>query len=631
MAITIQTANGPDKVFEASIEQVAVIPSGTNTPRPGEPGYELFAKDKIKTGNGVQVTLLFIDGKGPHEVIMLDKSEIEIDFTPRPAETQSRAGLRLPEIKRTAIVSNNEKLWPVVFCFACSLAFRVRGFFRSRTDQANIDVESTEYKLEVKAGESGEVETTVIPTQGKVIVTPVEGAQVSSSQEPMQGARPQPAAFVKEAAFLSGQTARPEILKPGDVLTIGKNKPLSKKGDEKKARDTVDELSEAIFASLPTAPAKNIPPYFKDTKDRRKAFFEARQDIFLKGDVSEGYEDLAKVYVDLGLYKAALETFDKAKDEDWKPSKEFLTGRGEALTLAKRLDEAETDLKDALKIDPNNFRANAAMVNVKLARVVEALRIRAPELARCYLKESAPYIATFQNVSILTETTTVKAALLTILADFHLLSGDVNLVLKDVDEAEDSYTLAERHCNNAKKMDPEYALAFICSADAKRELGTIFKSSSKKDIAKATKYFNEATEDYNTVLRKHNDSYLAYSDLANLDSLRPGSSSKEAAMKSYDRAVKFDPYALLKEVCVPDVKFKKKAGAIKLLTDAGLVPIAEGAEEGYILEQSLPLGSKVKKGETITLKVGTRPETAAKPDKPKDPCKEKPENPCQGQ
>jgi beta-lactam-binding protein with PASTA domain len=131
--------------------------------------------------------------------------------------------------------------------------------------------------------------------------------------------------------------------------------------------------NEVIVGSQPGYPAKGIIPHFISAERRNQLFRKARFDA-IWNQRPGSHEILGSIYSDWGAGAKAVEAYSRELQIDpvKRSSAGLLTGLGEAHRLKGDLERAETNLNQALKINPNWSPANNAIGNVYLDRALIA-------------------------------------------------------------------------------------------------------------------------------------------------------------------------------------------------------------------------------------------------------------------
>nr|MBA3247331.1 hypothetical protein [Pyrinomonadaceae bacterium] len=157
--------------------------------------------------------------------------------------------------------------------------------------------------------------------------------------------------------------------------------------------------NNVILAAQPTYPARAIIPRFASPEDRSRAFSDARRKAVLSDD-PDSQQTLGDVYLDWGEGARALDAYEKSSQSApaRQTSPELLTGKGEALRLTGRLEEAKAKLKQAIDSNQQWVPAWNALGNVYLDQANVARDKKDTTSARGYLAQAREaYMAAAQS------------------------------------------------------------------------------------------------------------------------------------------------------------------------------------------------------------------------------------------
>ncbi|HWT01993.1 MAG TPA: PASTA domain-containing protein [Pyrinomonadaceae bacterium] len=407
---------------------------------------------------------------------------------------------------------------------------------------------------------------------------------------------------------------------------------LTKLDDEALEKE-VKETSELILAASATDQAPNVLPNFNSVEERNEAFREARMKAVLGDDDLSSLETLGDVYLDWGNSVRAVQAYEKVEQaykneksegdktdgraHEVKDSAEakFRANYSEALRLSGNLDGAETQVNLALSRDNTSVRALNAQGNRLLDRGRRILNPkpaprtrasahgspRARTAAMMLLNaaeekyEKALALA-LQQPDISPQQ---RAVLLTNLGDFYSTRRDLDYEDKtSPGEISEWNQKALEAYTRAADLDPKnlYALS-----------GRAFTNLAQANIARL-RGDPTADETYATAqaqfeqLRGIDPTYQpAYTGLgivyANLY-------DKTRAQEQFQLAALLNPEVGREPVSMPDVKDKPRQVAIKLITDAGLVPVTDGDGE-FVTDQKVEPGTTLRLGQKVVLKLNS--------------------------
>jgi tetratricopeptide (TPR) repeat protein len=104
----------------------------------------------------------------------------------------------------------------------------------------------------------------------------------------------------------------------------------------------------------------NMATILYNYADYKKSIRFFNKALEIKPNYLDALRNITSLYVRIGRFSEALESADKLLSER-KDSSDFLQLKGFVLLTSGHYDEAESVLKSALDIDPNNIKANLYM------------------------------------------------------------------------------------------------------------------------------------------------------------------------------------------------------------------------------------------------------------------------------
>jgi len=356
VAILVNDVPATDPV---TVSQIEVQRAATGNVEPGTVGMKLFVNDQIKTGPGVEASVVFT----------------------RP-DSDDRIEVQVQPNSKAKISS--------LFGYYGGFFLSGWGLFDTKTSYARLGKRGTEFQLEVN--EEGDIDLRVL--RGVVDVEKGEfspdGPDVAATGS-ADRKQPNPVVRFRHAtrramAVEAKQVGRLQsmLIKRSEALP----EPRALSSDE--AINILNKTDKLILASLPAAPPKNIITTSAIPKNPdadpvetaqtvQQAFKDARRKAILEPNATN-FVALGDVYKDLGAGKRSLGEYKEAEAEKpaLRDNVKFLASQAEAYRLSGNLIKAEQKGVEAVRksrrADPSSAQlALNALGNVKYDKAVASI------------------------------------------------------------------------------------------------------------------------------------------------------------------------------------------------------------------------------------------------------------------
>lgn len=503
---------------EASSSQVTVMRSQSSLAV--STGMPLFAGDEVSTGAGVKLTILFLD---------------------EAAETNNEVSL--DQHTRVQLGS--------LFTWLGKVVVTVKGAFETKTTRARWGVRGTEYEL-------------VVETDGTNTLRVLKGAvaceegnfspplsRISASDYVFQTVAFQPLDPLRGAneLFKTPQSRRaPAPVSQGlvanklDQVRLPPAQPFFKSAvPQSQLAQTINWTNEILSAGQPTYAPQSVVPHVPTWNEREGQFRSARRASILFGD-EKSERALADVYLDWGKGAKAREELEKAVSGRPRTAEE-LTKLGEANRLMGNLTEAQSALRDALKLNANYARAYNEMGNVFMDRARVASETKAIELAKLHLRSARANFSRASEIAVNKDSRRkeiarrnlnhVRAGQDATNADTEQLVAKSNIGEADLElakilqlegrpaDALRQYETAAQSFKEAEKNVEIYPFPTRGLGDVYRGIHSVAKRIG--DNASANDAFRQSQQKYSQAIGVHKDFAEAYVGLGNLlvDANRP--------------------------------------------------------------------------------------------------------------
>lgn len=292
----------------------------------GRVGMQLFANDEIKTGEGVEVSLVFTkpNSEDRVEVLVHEKAKARISS---------------------------------IFAYYGSFFLTGLGIFDTKTNYVRLGKRGTEFQVNVS--EDGDVDVNVL--RGTVDVekgefTPggfdavIDRHLSHKLGRPIDSSQTSGRATVSQTKTVNAL----QSLKAKRYEPLPEPRPL----ETQEVMKILEKTDKLLLASLGASPPPNIiPTSFTAASDpvvtkqnATEAFKTARRNATLEPS-AKNITALGDVYKDLGAGKRASAEYNEALriDPSLRNSVKFLAGKSEAYRLAGNLDKAGETIAEALR------------------------------------------------------------------------------------------------------------------------------------------------------------------------------------------------------------------------------------------------------------------------------------------
>ena len=574
--------------FDANESQVLVMSAGSS--QPVTTGMPLSAGDEVSTGFGVKVTILFLENS---------------------AETDNEVSL--DQNSRVQVGS--------LFSWLGRVVVSVKGAFETKTTRARWSVRGTEYELVVESDGTN----TLRVLKGAVEAEQGDYVPVAKNKVVPEWTNK---TFSQSVAFSSprGQTRRSHSAGPTQSLVANKldkvtlppsavlNKTALPLGE---INQTLRWSDPILVAGQPTYAPQSAVPHVPTWPERDELFRRARRGSIVIGD-RKSYDLLAQVYLDWGRGAKAQQ---QLKGAIAKPQTvEDYTKIGEANRLMGKLNEAETTLHVALKINPHYQRARNELGNVFMDRARVALEMLDSDLAKKYISAArAEYTRALElsartppdesrraekttrrnenHAGLTTQKVPLRADLAQLVSQSNLGEADLELgrvlqregraaeALKHFEAAEQSFKLAERDID-------KYPFPTRGLGDVYRGIRSVALRLRDKDKANAA--FRLSQQKYSEAIAAHNDFAEAYVGLGNLFF---ESGRRKEALSQYEKAIKVRPEK-------PEAFYRTAV----VFANEGASPLAAKYASVYLKLQPTELRRGRKTNNALLVRKGNKPE-----------------------
>lgn len=656
-----EIVTGGEKTVQAAIEEAKVIRAGVNQEEPAQFNMSLFAGDIVETGSNTQLTVVFADTEDPlvnnTEVILYPKTRVSInsiwtwfgsvfnrvrgyfnsgggavagatgstEFIVSVQDTQTELtvleGTVSALVFDIVIFDNFLKNQPGSNVIAVKNRCRKTHAFKVKRPETIPWLELSPEQVTIKPGQSATVVPTVKLEPGKDAPAPatylgdVTSLCLDCNTEPGCSFKSWLDRFKSVEVTVRSQVVpvakREELSQPRQENADTKIREL--KGEE--LTKEVNETNDLIIAASAKDLAPNVLPNFSSVEERNQAFRDARLQTVLSEDEAAdknavtGYKVLGDVYLDWGKGTRAVQAYEKVEpgESSLTEPATFRANYGEALRLVGKLEDAQAQVGKAVELEKNDpsVRTLTAQGNVYLDKARQAIKLNQDaQTIEGFLDQAQ---TSYIKASGLQQTLRPqqKAALQTNLGDFYSIKRDLAYEKKIaapecLNELSQCVSQLNENAMSAYgaaiNLEPKYLYAVAGSAYAKLARANIAKlkgdRAAKENYDQARAQFEQVRSLDPTYQPTYTGLGIVYENL----------NSKTRAQEQFQLATQLTPKTQLIFSKVPDVGKKPKLVAMKIIADAGLIPVTSGDGE-FVTNQDPPPGTALKPGSKVNLRL----------------------------